>query len=132
MLPQDMDVGGENGVPLSRLVAFCCIREGERIHRGGRGGRRGGRGFQTCPYGRGEGERAAPPRSSAALSFEGRFQTCPYHRPGGDDSPQRARGARRGEGRDSRGRATTRVAPTGGGRGMGKSSAAEIFGGVVV
>ena len=44
------------------------------------------------------GKRAAPPRSSAALSFEGRFQTCPYHRPGGDDSPQRARGAQRGNG----------------------------------
>ena len=42
------------------------------------------------------------------------------HPGGGDDSPQRARGAQRGERRDSRGRATTRVAPTGRGRGRGR------------
>ena len=47
MLPQDMDVGGENGVPLSRLVAFCCIPGGGftltlALSHDGRGDRRGG------------------------------------------------------------------------------------------
>ena len=79
-----------------------------------------GRGFTAEGAGGAEGEgfrrgeRGAPPRSSAALSFEGRFQTCPYHRPGGGIH-RRGRGGRRGgRPRFSRGRATT--SPYGDGR----------------
>ena len=60
--------------------APTTAREGERGFRRGR--------MDSCLRRNGGwGKRAAPPRSSAALSFEGRFQTCPYDSPRGPGSP---------------------------------------------
>ena len=103
MLPRwDVGGGGENGVPLSRLVAFCCIRGG------------GEESPQRAR--RGKGMRAL----TLALSHDGRGDWSGGGGGGRMDSCLRGNDGWPCEGMKTgwrRERATTRVAPTGGGGG---------------